>query len=396
VREQEHAEGHSVRAMYLYSGMVDVAAETGDEALMAACRRLWRSVTQRRMYITGGVGSASRGERFTADYDLPNQLAYAETCAAIGLVFWAHRMLQMEADRQYADVMERALYNGVASGVSLEGDTFFYANLLEVNPERFEYRPDLFRHTSVSPRRQPWFQTSCCPINIARVVPSLGQYAYSQTDESVYVHLYAAGEAEVELREGDVALRIDGNYPWDGDVTLAMMLEQPMAFDLMLRIPGWCRQAKLAVNGEEVSVVPLDKGYARIGREWRDGDCVTLSLAMPVERVRAHPRVRANAGRVALMHGPIVYCLEEVDNGPNLGDVALLPDAELEVTYEPDLLGGVSVIRGEGRRSVEGAWGGELYSTELPPRQAVEITAVPYCVWANRAPGEMIVWLREG
>jgi len=257
VREQTTAEGHAVRAMYLYSGMADVAAETGDEALLAACEALWRNTTERRMYITGGIGSSAKGERFSYDYDLPNDIAYAETCAAIGLVFWAHRMLQFDGDGCYADVMERALYNGVLSGISLDGQTFFYSNPLEVNPAAHKNRPDLFPSAAMSARRQGWFSCACCPPNIARMLASLGDYAYSTGERELYVHLYVGGRAKVALDGLRVALTQDTRYPWDGEVRLTVQPEREAGFALALRVPGWCAEAGLTVNGEPVDIAPL-------------------------------------------------------------------------------------------------------------------------------------------
>jgi len=396
VREQTTAEGHAVRAMYLFSGMADVAAETGDETLLAACKRLWKNVTERRMYITGGIGSSSVGERFTYDYDLPNDLAYAETCAAIGLVFWAHRMLQLERDSVYADVMERALYNGVLSGVSLDGKRFFYANPLEVDPKRYEHRPDLFRRSSVSPTRQEWFGCACCPPNIARLLASLGQYVYSQGDGEIYVHLYVGGQAELNLDGQPVILTQETRYPWEGAIQITVQPREEANFTLALRIPGWSREATLEVNGQSVEVPPLmEKGYVKVNRDWKPGDTVTLSLPMPVERIEAHPAVGVNCGRIALQRGPLVYCLEEVDNGPHLHDIALPRDTMLRAEFDEDLLGGVVVISGEALRRDTSDWDSKLYQPAPSATKSVPFKAIPYYAWANRTPGEMLVWIRE-
>ncbi len=380
VREQDRPVGHAVRAMYLYSAMADLAGELGDAGLRAAGERLWQHLVERLMYVTGGIGTSRQNEGFTADYDLPNATAYCETCAAIGLVFWAHRLLQLDCDRRYADVMERALYNGVISGVSLEGERFFYVNPLASNG---------------SHRRQAWFDCACCPPNLARLLASLGQYVYSQGDDEAVVHLYVQGEARLRLAGQSVTLRQETRYPWDGQVRLTVRLEEPARFTLKLRVPGWCREATLAIGGKAVPM-ELERGYARISREWRDGDAVTLDLAMPIERVYAHPRVSADAGRVALQRGPIVYCLEQVDNGPDLEAIALPRDARLEATFEPELLGGVVTISGFGLRRVVEDFAGQLYRSAPARVMPVPIKAIPYCVWENRAPGEMAVWLTEG
>jgi hypothetical protein len=396
VREQATAEGHAVRAMYLYSGMADVAAETGDGTLLAACERLWENVTTRRMYVTGGIGSAASGERFTYDYDLPNDIAYTETCAAIGLVFWAHRMLQLSGDARYADVLERALYNGALSGVSLDGERFFYANPLEVDPQAYVHRTDIFGRSSLAAQRQEWFGCACCPPNIARLLASLGDYVYSTAASAAYVHLYAAGCASIEIDGRPVTLRQETAYPWDGEVRITVEPADEQAFALCLRIPDWSRDAGLSINGQTVDIAPLlDKGYARIERVWRAGDVVELSLPMPVERIEAHPRVRANAGRVALQRGPLVYCLEEIDNGANLPDIALPRDASLSAGYDEETLGGVVIIRGDGLRRAPDGWDGTLHRPVGSDMAGVPITAVPYFAWANRGLGEMLVWIRE-
>jgi len=394
VREQTEAVGHAVRAMYLYSAMADLALETGDETLFSACERLWENVTKRRIYITGGVGSDVEGEAFTFDYDLPNDRAYAETCASIGLVFWAHRMLRLNPDRKYADAMERALYNGVLSGISLDGTKYFYTNPLEVWPEACRNRHDL-RH--IVTERQPWFDCACCPPNVARLLASIPQYVYSQDEDAVYVHLFAASEATVELAVGRVTLIQETNYPWEEEVTINVRPEEPFEFTLAIRIPSWCRDPRLRINGDDVDLASLlEKGYAKLRRKWRDGDKVELLLPMPIERVRAHPEVRATSGKVAIMRGPIVYCLEEVDNGPNLAQIVLPRDAELEVEGKDPDLGGAVTLSGVAFRTGTAGWGDALYAPAEYERKEVTIKAVPYYTWCNRKPGEMAVWICEG
>ena len=396
VREQTATEGHAVRAMYLFSGMADVAAETGDEPLLNACKTLWKNVCERRMYVTGGVGSFPFGERFTYDYDLPNVLAYAETCAAIGLVFWAHRMLQIEPDGRFADVMERALYNGVLSGVSLDGTTFFYANPLAMDPKKFAFLNHLWGRTALSPTRQEWFGTSCCPPNIARLLASLGTYVYSCREREIYVHLYTGGGAALKLGDQMVLLQQETRYPWEGEVRITVRPEAKVRFTLALRIPGWAEGGVLQVNGQPLELAPLvTKGYAKIDRLWEPGDTVTLDLPMPVQRVEAHPRVREDCGRVALQRGPIVYCLEEVDNGADLSDICLSRDAALSAQFRADLLGGVVAVTGEATRREMAGWDDRLYRKAGSPVRTVSLKAIPYYAWANRTPGEMLVWIRE-
>ena len=394
VREQTEAVGHAVRAMYLYSAMADLALETGDETLFEACKKLWESVTERRMYITGGIGSSAYREAFTFDYDLPNDRAYAETCASIGLVFWAHRMLRLDVDRKYADVMERALYNGVLSGISLDGTKYFYTNPLEVLPEACRNRYDLHH---IATERQPWFDCACCPPNVARLLASIPQYVYSQGEAAVYVHLFVAGEATVELAGGQVTLVQETGYPWGEEVAIQVRTENPLDFTLAVRVPGWCRDPRLRINGEDVDLAALvEKGYARIRRKWRNGERVELLLPMPIERVRTHPEVRAAAGKVAIQRGTILYCLEEVDNGPNLAQIGLPKEAELTVESKDPSLDGAVVIRGVGLRAETPSWGAALYAPGECERKQVAITAVPYYTWGNRKPGEMAVWISEG
>jgi DUF1680 family protein len=393
VREQKTAEGHAVRAMYLYSAMVDVGNATGDDSLIQACRILWDNVTRRRMYITGGVGSSEFGERFTFDYDLPNETAYNETCAAIGLVFWAHRMIQTGVCSEYADILERALYNGILSGVSLTGDTFFYANHLAVCPDVYENR--INRNPRMLPRRQSWFEVSCCPPNLARLLASLGGYIYSVSSEGIYVHLYITNTALLETGEKHVEIRQETEYPWTGHILITVSPEEASSFTLFLRMPGWSEKYSVLVNGEplpdEISIV---KGYIRIKRRWQPGDTVTLDFDMQVRLIEAHPAVREDCGRVAFERGPIVYCLEEVDNGKYLWDILLPSNPRPISLFEQNLLGGIVTITADAfSREVEG-WNQALYrpagSSRYLPRK---IKAVPYFAWSNRSPGEMLVWI---
>ncbi len=394
LREQSEVVGHAVRAFYIYSGMADVAARTGDADLLAACRRLWDDVTLRKLYLTGGIGPAARNEGFTQPYDLPNETAYAETCAAIALVFFAHRMLQIESDARYADVMERALYNGVLSGVSLDGTSYFYANPLASAgppPDAVNARMAGGGHTT---GRVEWFGCACCPPNLARLLASLGQYVYSTTARAVYVHLYAGGEASMEVAGTTVGLTQATDYPWNGDVRITLSPARPAAFGLLLRIPGWCSRHVIRVNGRPVTA-PISKGYARLRRTWQAGDTVTLALAMPVERVAAHPRVREDTGKVALQRGPLVYCLEACDN-PQVGALLLPRSAKLTARRDPRLLGGIAVIEGRALAADTRGWAGRLYAPAARLKsRAVRFRAVPYFAWANRRPGAMTVWLPQ-
>ncbi|MCC7449665.1 MAG: glycoside hydrolase family 127 protein [Anaerolineae bacterium] len=377
-REQIKITGHAVRAMYFFSAMADLAGELGDESLLRTCERLWDDLTSKRMYITGGIGPSRHNEGFTRDYDLPNETAYAETCAAIGVVLWNHRMLQLDCDSRYADVMERALYNGVISGVALNGRTFFYENPLA----------SLGDH-----HRQPWFDVSCCPPNIARLLASLGQYIYAQSATDIAVHLYVQGSGKCHVVGQDVTVTQQTNYPWDGTINIRLDMTQPATFGLRLRIPGWCHNAQVTVNGQVVEGV-IERGYVRLERAWQPGDSVTLELAMPIERVYAHPDVLADEGRVAIQRGPLVYCLESVDNPVPLNRVLLPQDAQLTTAFAPELLNGVVVIKGQARAADAEAWGSTLYRTQPPDWKPCEIRAIPYYAWDNREPGQMQVWLQ--
>lgn len=381
VREQVEVGGHAVRAMYLFSAMADLAGELGDPTLLTACERLWKNLCGKRMYVTGGIGNARSNEGFTFDYDLPNETAYAETCAAVGLVFWNHRLLQLTCEGRYADVMERALYNGVISGISLDGRSFFYENPL----------------ASVgSHHRQPWFDCACCPPNVARLLASLGGYIYAIAEEDIAVHLYVSGQARFDWRGQQIQIEQQTRYPWDGQVSMHLNLERPDTFGLKLRIPGWCRSVSVQVNGQVVDIDHLiDRGYMRLEREWQPGDVVTLELAMPVERVYANPNVRQNAGRVALQRGPVVYCIESVDQQVPLNHIGIPSGVELNVRFEPNLLDGVAVIYGIACTAVEAEWESNLYRFTPSYWLETKITAIPYFAWDNREPGAMLVWIPE-
>jgi len=375
--------------LYLYSGMADVAAETGDAELLRACRRLWESVTLRRMYVTGGIGSTRGGERFTFDYDLPNETAYAETCAAIALVFFSRRMSLIEADSRYADVMELALYNGVLSGVGLDGKSFMYANPLTVYPASGSGA------TNYPPGRQKWFDCACCPPNVARLLASLGEYVSSIRGSELRIDLYIAGTIESRIKETSVAIRTETQYPWTGKVKFRINPSTPTVFTLSLRVPGWCGKFSVKLNGKRITPV-LQKGYALIARLWRKGDAVELDMAMPVEMLEANPKVRSDAGKAAFKRGPLVYCLEEVDNGKDLADLALAPDPGISVTRNKKFpFPGTVIITADARRRSAKGWESALYRPGLSRVDTVRVKAVPYALWGNRKPGEMTVWIRR-
>lgn len=380
VREQRQPTGHAVRGMYLYSAMADLAAIDGDDALLTACRHIIRHTVERRMYVTGGLGSSSRNEGYTRDFDLPNEAAYAETCAAIGLVFFAQRMLNIERDGWYGDIVERALYNNVLSGVSLAGDGFFYTNPLESAGDH---------------HRWGWFHCVCCPPNLTRLIASLGGYLYASDADTIFVHQYVQSEAEIAVGSRTVRMQVETEYPWDEQISLTIAPDAAAAFTLALRLPGWCRRPALQINGKPEALAQVRAGYVYIRRTWQRGDRVSLHLSMPVELVQAHPQVSMNAGRVALQRGPVIYCLEEADNGPGLNHLVLPGGPTFVIDRDLSPVGGVPVIMAAAVRQITAGWDGALYRPLATPKQQVEmIRAVPYFCWDNRTAGEMLVWLR--
>ena len=378
VREQHEIVGHAVRAMYLFSAVADLARELNDENLYEICKDVWHHLNSKRLYITGGLGSAADNEGFTADYDLPNSSAYAETCAAIGLVMWSHRLLLLDADHHYADILEQALYNGVLSGISLDGTSFFYVNPLESHGTH---------------HRQPWYKCACCPPNITRLLLSLGRYLYSVTETAILVHLYAQCTSTLSVGSRQVILHQQTNYPWEGVVSFEIEVDEPAEFALHLRIPGWCKHARLMLAGEEIPF-ELHKGYARIQRIWRSGDSLILYMDMPVERIYPHPAIRENVGNIALRSGPLLYCLESCDNPLPLHLISLPANATLEKHFVPDLLGGINVLKSTGRALESSDWTNTLYRSIPPTSTSYALTAIPYYVWDHRTSGEMRVWLR--
>lgn len=391
VREQKDAHGHAVRAVYMYTAMADLAAQTGDESLLEACRRLWKEMIRTQMYITGGIGSTHLGEAFTFSYDLPNDNNYAETCASIGLIFFAHRMLQIEANSEYADVIERAVYNTVISSMSQDGKHYFYVNPLEVWPEACERNPG---KQHVKPVRQKWFGCSCCPPNVARLIASLGEYIYSVGSSSLYVHQYIGGEAEALVDDKQVKLTQKNDYPWDGEITIQVNPSEAHTFTLGLRIPGWCHHAKLFINNEEVSLSDqVVNGYACINRLWEQGDEVKLLLEMEIQLIQSHPLVRANSGKLAVTRGPLVYCIEEADHDTALSSILLPKDINLSARLEQTDSGQAVHLHGEALAEQIEDWGDELYRPVKESYKPIPLVAVPYYTWGNRGQGEMRVWL---
>jgi hypothetical protein len=399
VRSQADATGHAVRAVYLYSAMADEYSATGDEGLLAALRTIWDSVVSRRMYLTGGIGSQAQGERFTSDYDLPSDTAYAETCASIGLALWAARMIGIEGDSRYADVFERVIYNGALSGVSLDGTRYFYVNPLEAIPSVLACRQD---HEHVKGQRVQWFGCSCCPPNIARLVASIASYVYGASGDELWVHQYA--ESESETRVSGTRLRVSQrtDYPWSGSIALFVDPDEEVELALKLRIPDWCRSFSCSINGRRVEALDLAKGYLSLRRSWKPGDRVELALDMEPRILRADSRITELAGKLAVQRGPLVYCAESLDNGEGLQAFVLDRKSELRAEYDPSLMGGIVRIDAKGFREDLRSMDA-LSSSGIPYEDAGEpclspalVRLVPYHQWGNREPGgEMRVWLRS-
>lgn len=389
LREQTEPIGHSVRAGYLYTGAADLAAETGDESLKKAMETLWDSTVRKQMYITGGVGSQVYGEAFSFNYHLPNDTAYTETCAAISFAFMAKQMLRMDADRKYSDVLERLIYNGTISGMALDGHHFFYTNPLSVWEEATQ-RAGVCSH--IQSKRPGWFGCACCPPNLARLITSLGSYIYSSNDTTIYNHLYIAGEAEIEVGGQKVKLTQKGNYPWSGNITFEM---GEGSYTFATRIPSWARDFRIFKNGEEIHP-EIKKGYAYISGEWHDGDVIELNLPMPIEFVEANPLLREDNGRVAIMRGPVVYCIESADNGDVLDSLRISDFSSFSTYSDDSLFNGAVYIKGTAMKRKAWQDGDALYrAIDSSNEEPVEIKALPYAFWDNREDTrEMNVWIR--
>lgn len=357
VREMTDIAGHAVRAMYLYCGMADVAAYTGDQGYIDALNRLWDDVVLRNMYITGGIGQSAHNEGFTEDYSLPNLTAYCETCASVGMVYWNWRMNQFTGDGKYVDVMERSMYNGALAGISLNGDRFFYVNPLE----------SLGDH-----HRKAWYGCACCPSQICRFLPSIGNYIYGVSNDEVWVNLYIGSQASVKYGKKDLTLTQETNYPWEGAVKITIGAKSPVNAEMRLRIPGWCKSYTVKVNGAEVKPL-VESGYAVLPGKWSDGDAIELNMDMPVEVVAADPRTKEDEGMRTIQRGPIVYCIEEADNKDGFDDLKISENADFTTAFEKDLLNGVVTIDAKvGDRTLK---------------------YIPYYSWDNREAGKMKVWV---
>lgn len=356
VRQLTDISGHAVRCMYLYCGMADVAALKNDTGYIAAMDRLWDDVVHRNMYITGGIGSSRDNEGFTEDYDLPNLDAYCETCASVGMVLWNQRMNQLTGDSKYIDILERSLYNGALAGISLGGDRFFYVNPLESKGDH---------------HRQEWYGCACCPSQLSRFLPSIGNYIYASSDDALWVNLYIGNTGQIRIGETDILLTQETDYPWDGSVKLTISTSQPLEKEIRLRIPNWCKTYDLSINGKKINV-PKEKGYAVI-KDWKSQDVIALDMDMPVEIVAADPHVKENFDKRAIQRGPLVYCMEEIDNTEYFDQIQLSPSTTFQTAFVSDILNGIKTIKTNGR--------------------AQSATFIPYYAWDNRKAGKMRVWI---
>ena len=386
--EQTKAQGHSVRDMYMCAAMADLAGECEDERLLKACKAIWENMTQRQMYITGGIGTSGFRERFTTDYDLPNATNYSETCASIGLMMFGQRLAAVTGDAGYYDSVERALYNTVLAGINIEGDRYFYVNPLEVVPE-FCTQHTYMNH--VKPIRQKWFSIACCPPNVARTLASLGQYVYAQEDDSILIHQFISSEVQTETKDGKTALKMDSTLMQDGKVSIQAETEKGCS--LKIRIPAYAENWKL-LSGEKEEKPEIQNGYITVALP-AGTHAITLNLDIHPRWVAANDQVRADAGKAALVKGPIVYCLEEVENGKLLSQVCVKPNEEVKEEASPEgLVGNLPALTYPGTRIKNAGLGDQLYGALKIEKEATQLTAIPYCLWNNRGEGEMLVWHR--
>ena len=397
VIQQDEAVGHAVRAMYLYSAVADIAALTGDTAYLHAIDKIWENVVTKKIYVQGGLGARGDGERFGENYELPNLTAYNETCAAIGEVYWNYRMFLLHGDSKYMDVLEKALYNGLISGVGMDGKSFFYTNAMQVRGD--------YAHSSMEQERSGWFECSCCPTNICRLIPSVPGYMYAQKDNNIYVNLFISGSAQVTMGKNAIELVQQNNYPWDGDLQITVNPKSKASFGLLIRIPGWAMneaipsdlysfeqkstsKATISVNGQPVDYT-IQNGYAVLNRAWKKGDLVKVSLPMEVRKVVANAKVKDDIGKVALQRGPLMYCAEWPDNNGRTGNIIIPTETQFTTEYKADLLHGVTVLKSQ-VIGVNVTGDGVNVSTAAQP-----FLAIPYYAWAHRGKGEMNIWFPE-
>lgn len=394
--EQHEAVGHAVRFVYLLAGVAHLARISKDQEKLGICKILWDNMVNKQMYVTGGIGSQSCGESFSCDYDLPNDTAYTETCASIGLMMFANRMLQLDTNSKYGDVMERALYNTVLAGMALDGKHFFYVNPLEVHPKSIQHN-HIYDH--VKPTRQQWFGCACCPPNIARIIGSIGNYIYSIKDDGVLVNLYIGNKTHIELPQGQLLLEQNGNYPWQDSIQIDVSPTMPLRTKIALRIPDWCHSPILFINDQQQELESIiSQGYAEIDRIWKAGDRIRLSLPMDVMVIRGNPLLRHADGKIAIQRGPLVYCIEEQDNGAELHNIRLDSTTKFETFTGNGLFAGKTLIKADSVRI--GSQDAQLlplysYNQPKPETKKQELILIPYFTWANRSLGEMRVWINE-
>ena len=397
VEEQTEAEGHAVRAGYLYSAVADVAALTGDKQLLNAVDSIWDNLVSKKLYVQGGAGAVPSGERYGDDYELPNTTAYNETCAAIANVFWNERMFELHGDSKYIDVLEKILYNGLISGIGLDGKSFFYTNAMQIQ--------NGFSHPSMEPERSGWFDCSCCPTNLTRLLPSIPGYVYAQKGNNIYVNLYMNSTSSLQVGSKNVSIVQQNNYPWDGDLKFTINPASNQSFAMLMRIPGWARneempsdlysfknssdkKVNILVNGKPIDYT-MESGYAVLSRTWKKGDVIEMQLPMEVRRVVASDKVVYDKGKVSLQRGPLMYCAEWVDNNGKASNIIVPNDAQFTTEYKPDLLNGVVVVKSN-VPAVHVEDNGENINTKEQT-----FTAIPYYGWANRGKGEMQLWFPE-
>jgi hypothetical protein len=394
VVEQNEAEGHAVRAAYLYSGVADVAALTGDQQLLQAIDLIWQNAVEKKMYVQGGIGAVPGGERFGDNYELPNTTAYNETCAAIANVYWNYRMFLLHGEAKYMDILEKSLYNNLISGVGLDGKSFFYSNAMEVK--------NSFSHPALERSRAGWFECSCCPTNLTRLLPSIPGYVYALNGDNIYINLFMNSKASLKVQGQQVGIEQQNNYPWQGDLKFIVTPQTSGTFNIRIRIPGWAQNqampsnlysftaplkenVEIKVNGQAVNY-SMEKGYAVLNKKWKKGDVVEVRLPMEVQKVMANENVRDDEGKVALQRGPLIYCAEGVDNDGRASNILVPVETAFSVENKPELLNGVEVLKANVPVvAIDGS--GQKVSTSTKT-----ITAIPYYAWANRGEGEMIIW----
>ena len=397
VLEQDEAIGHAVRAVYLYSAVADVAALTGDKNFLTAVDRIWENMVSKKLYVHGGIGASGQGERFGANYELPNTTAYNETCAAIGNVYWNQRMFQLHGDSKYIDVLERSLYNGLLSGVGMDGKSFFYTNAMEVTK--------LHSHHDMEAERSGWFPCSCCPTNITRLIPSIPGYLYAVKDDALYVNLFAASTSSININNKTVEVIQENNYPWDGKLIFRVQPKSSQAFRMMIRIPGWTENSVvpsdlysfkapasekvvISINGKAVEY-SVEKGYAVLKKTWKRGDIVTVNLPMPVRQIVSNPKVENNIGKIAIERGPLVYCAEWPDNNGEVSNLILADNINFTAEFKPKLLNGVTVVTTEANALKVDQEKNSVITKTQP------FMAIPYYAWAHRGKGEMMIWIPQ-